>query len=73
MGVIPASMSVACVPGGGGTLIFSYVGSGHFCVQNFEIQYFGVFRKTNSLGYAPMVKLWIFLRSSQNWTFWGSL
>ena len=25
MGVIPASMSVACVPGGGGTLIFSYI------------------------------------------------
>ena len=27
--------------GGGGTLIFSYIGSGHFFgVQNFEFQYF---------------------------------
>ena len=38
--------------GGGGTLIFSYVGSGHFFgIQNFEISIFlGFFRKMNIFG-----------------------
>ena len=58
-------------PGGGGvaTLIFSYVGLGHFLgVQNFEIQYFwGGFRKMNSFGGIKILCIYFF-GSPQNWT-----
>ena len=48
------------VYGSGYTLIFSYIGSGHFLgVQNFEFQYFwGFSEKTNTFG--GMKILWIF-------------
>ena len=55
--------------GGGGTLIFSYIGrlGQFFWVPNFEFQYFFlVFRKMNI--FWGMKILWIFFWSSQNWT-----
>ena len=50
-------------PGGGG--FHTYIGSGHFWVQNFNI--FGVFRKINIFGgYEDFVD--IFWGRQQNWT-----
>ena len=52
--------------GGGSTLIFSYIRRrGYFFgVQNFEVQFFRVFRKMNIFGYEDFVD--IFRGSSQN-------
>ena len=58
--------------GGGGTLIFSYIRRPRLCfgVQNFEFQYFWVFRKLNILG--GMKVLWIFLGGKFQIFIWGA-
>ena len=71
MGVILASMSVDCVPRGGGTLIFSYICRlrPFFVFKILKFNILGFSEKRIVWGYAPMVKLWIFLGQHKAWSF----